>query len=134
MHDDTALLTCSPSSAPLSTRSSYLRLVRCTCTFNMTVSFRTYRDAHASLGIPGSHMVGTQGTASTGVRSLKLTCHDDSRDELLDGGARIMCDTVFMPCILVTCCACTLEGASSQALPTPLQTRCLPTRSFSAHP
>jgi hypothetical protein len=64
----------------------------------MTVSFRTYRDAHLALGIPGSHMVGTQGTASTGVRSLKLTCHEDSRDELLDCGATIMCDRTS------TCC------------------------------
>jgi hypothetical protein len=71
----------------------------------MTVSFRTYRDAHASLGIPGSHMVGTQGTASTGVRSLKLTCHDDSRDELLDGGARIMCGTRYS---LHTECTCNM--------------------------
>ncbi len=54
------------------------------------VSFRTYRDAHASLGIPGSYMVGTQGTGKSGVRSLKLTCHDGSRDELLEGGQRIM--------------------------------------------
>jgi hypothetical protein len=58
----------------------------------MAVSFRTYRDAHVALRIPGSHMVGTQGTPRTGVRSLKLTCHEDSRDELLDGGATIMCD------------------------------------------
>ena len=56
----------------------------------MAIAFRTYRDAHVSLAIPGSHMVGTQGSASSGVRSLKLTCHDDSRDELLDGGTRIM--------------------------------------------
>lgn len=54
------------------------------------VSFRTYREAHASLGIPGSYMVGTQGTGKSGVRSLKLTCHDGSRDELLEGGQRIM--------------------------------------------
>jgi len=56
----------------------------------MAITFRTYRDAHVALRIPGSHMVGTQGTPRTGVRSLKLTCHDDSRDELLDGGATIM--------------------------------------------
>ena len=63
----------------------------------MAVTFRTYRDAHVALRIPGSHMVGTQGTPRTGVRSLKLTCHDDSRDELLDGGATIMCTRCHQP-------------------------------------
>ena len=60
-------------------------------------SFRTYRDAHACLGIPGSHMVGTQGTGKSGVRSLKLTCHDGSRDELLEGGERIMYEIALPP-------------------------------------
>jgi hypothetical protein len=41
-------------------------------------------------------MVGTQGTGESGVRSLKLTCHDGSRDELLGGGERIMYDVVFV--------------------------------------
>jgi hypothetical protein len=59
-------------------------------------AFRTYRDAHSCLGIPGSYMVGTQGTGKSGVRSLKLTCHDGSRDELLGGGERIMYDIVLV--------------------------------------
>jgi hypothetical protein len=41
-------------------------------------------------------MVGTQGTGKSGVRSLKLTCHDGSRDELHGGGERIMYDIVSM--------------------------------------
>ncbi len=62
----------------------------------MATYYRTYRDAHVSLGIPGSHMVGTQGTPKSGVRSLKLTSHEDSRDELLDGGECIMYATLLL--------------------------------------
>ncbi len=95
-------------------------------------SFRTYRDAHASLGIPGSYMVGTQGTGKSGVRSLKLTCHDGSRDELLEGGQRIMYAFGLLQQQNVTCFAGMWGGASSQAQPIQLQTSFYQTRSSSA--
>ncbi len=75
-------------------------------------SFRTYRDAHACLGIPGSHMVGTQGTAKSGVRSLKLTCHDGSRDELLEGGERIMYEIALPPQQIYSTIVCDLATVS----------------------
>ena len=96
------------------------------------VSFRTYRDAHASLGIPGSYMVGTLGTGKSGVRSLKLTCHDGSRDELLEGGQRIMYAFGLLQQQNVTCFAGMWGGASSQAQPIQLQTSFCQTRNSSA--
>ena len=107
-------------------------------------SFRTYRDAHACLGIPGSHMVGTQGTGKSGVRSLKLTCHDGSRDELLKGGERIMYEIALPPqhnsirlgdrvTDSVTPCACMLVGGSSPAPRIQLLTRHHMTRTSFAH-
>jgi hypothetical protein len=48
--------------------------------------FRSYKDAHEHLGIPGSYQRGTHGTAETGVTSLKITVHPDSYDRILDIG------------------------------------------------
>jgi hypothetical protein len=41
------------------------------------------------LGIAGSYQRGTQGTAETGVTSLKITVHPDSYDKILDNGKTI---------------------------------------------
>jgi hypothetical protein len=51
--------------------------------------FKSYKDAHEKLGIPGSYQRGTQGTAETGVTSLKITVHPDSYDKILDNGETI---------------------------------------------
>jgi hypothetical protein len=51
--------------------------------------FRSYKEAHEKLGIPGSYQRGTHGTAETGVTSLKITVHPDSYDKILDNGNTI---------------------------------------------
>jgi hypothetical protein len=51
--------------------------------------FRSYKDAHEALKIPGSYQRGTHGTAETGVTSLKITAHPDSYDKILDDGETI---------------------------------------------
>lgn len=51
--------------------------------------FRSYKEAHEKLGIPGSYQRGTHGTAETGVTSLKITVHPDSYDKILDNGKTI---------------------------------------------
>ena len=51
--------------------------------------FRSYKEAHEKLGIPGSYQRGTHGTAETGVTSLKITVHPDSYDKILDDGKTI---------------------------------------------
>jgi len=51
--------------------------------------FRSYKEAHKVLRIPGSYQRGTHGTAETGVTSLKITVHTDSYDKILDNGATI---------------------------------------------
>jgi hypothetical protein len=51
--------------------------------------FRSYKEAHEHLGIPGSYQRGTHGTAETGVTSLKITVHPDSYDKILDDGKTI---------------------------------------------
>ena len=51
--------------------------------------FRSYKEAHEHLGIPGSYQRGTHGTPETGVTSLKITDHPDSYDKILDDGATI---------------------------------------------
>lgn len=52
--------------------------------------FRTYKEAHEKLKIPGSYQRGTIGTAETGVQSLKITEHPDSYDKILENGRRIL--------------------------------------------
>lgn len=51
--------------------------------------FRSYKEAHEKLGIPGSYQRGTHGTAETGVTSLKITVHPDSYDKIMDDGKTI---------------------------------------------
>lgn len=51
--------------------------------------FRSYKEAHEKLGIPGSYQRGTHGTAETGVTSLKITVHPDSYDRISDDGKTI---------------------------------------------
>jgi hypothetical protein len=51
--------------------------------------FRSYKEAHDKLGIPGSYQRGTHGTGETGVTSLKITVHPDSYDKILDDGKTI---------------------------------------------
>ncbi len=51
--------------------------------------FRSYKDAHEILKIPGSYQRGTHGTAETGVSSLKITAHPDSYDQILNDGETI---------------------------------------------
>jgi hypothetical protein len=51
--------------------------------------FRSYKEAHEKLGIPGSYQRGTHGTSETGVTSLKITVHPDSYDKILDDGKTI---------------------------------------------
>ena len=51
--------------------------------------FRSYKEAHEKLGIPGSYQRGTHGTEETGVTSLKITVHPESYDKILDGGKTI---------------------------------------------
>ena len=51
--------------------------------------FRSYKEAHEQLGIPGSYQRGTHGTSETGVTSLKITVHPDSYDKILDDGKTI---------------------------------------------
>jgi hypothetical protein len=51
--------------------------------------FKSYKEAHNYLGIPGSYQRGTHGTAETGVTSLKITAHSDSYDKILDNGETI---------------------------------------------
>jgi hypothetical protein len=48
--------------------------------------FKSYKEAHEKLGIPGSYQRGTHGTAETGVTSLKITAHPDSYDKIVDNG------------------------------------------------
>ena len=51
--------------------------------------FRSYKEAHEKLEIPGSYQRGTHGTAETGVISLKITVHPDSYDKIMDDGKTI---------------------------------------------
>jgi hypothetical protein len=51
--------------------------------------YKTYKEAHNHLGIPGSYQRGTHGTAETGVTSLKITSHPDSYDKIIDNGQTI---------------------------------------------
>lgn len=51
--------------------------------------FRSYKEAHEHLGIPGSYQRGTHGTEETGVTSLKITVHPESYDKILDAGETI---------------------------------------------
>lgn len=51
--------------------------------------FKSYKDAHEKLGISGSYQRGTQGTAETGVTSLKITIHPESYDRILENGKTI---------------------------------------------
>lgn len=51
--------------------------------------YKSYKEAHEKLKIPGSYQRGTHGTAETGVTSLKITAHPDSYDRILDDGATI---------------------------------------------
>jgi hypothetical protein len=51
--------------------------------------FKSYKEAHEKLDIPGSYQRGTHGTAETGVTSLKITAHPDSYDRILDNGKTI---------------------------------------------
>jgi hypothetical protein len=51
--------------------------------------FRSYKDAHKKLGIPGSYQRGTHGTVESGVTSLKITLHSESYDKILDNGNTI---------------------------------------------
>jgi hypothetical protein len=51
--------------------------------------FKSYKEAHEKLGIPGSYQRGTHGTAESGVTSLKITAHPDSYDKILDNGETI---------------------------------------------
>jgi hypothetical protein len=51
--------------------------------------FRSYKEAHEALNIPGSYQRGTHGTAETGVTSLKITAHPESYDKILYNGAII---------------------------------------------
>lgn len=55
----------------------------------MTI-YKTYKEAHEKLGIPGSYQRGTIGTVETGVQSLKITNHPDSYDRILENGKRIL--------------------------------------------
>ena len=55
----------------------------------MTI-YKTYKEAHEKLGIPGSYQRGTIGTSETGVQSLKITDHPDSYDRILENGKRIL--------------------------------------------
>lgn len=55
----------------------------------MTI-YKSYKEAHEKLGIPGSYQRGTIGTAETGVQSLKITGHPDSYDKILENGKRIL--------------------------------------------
>jgi hypothetical protein len=50
--------------------------------------YKSYKEAHKLLGIPGSYQRGTLGTPTTGVTSLKITAHKDSYD-ILDGSNTI---------------------------------------------
>lgn len=52
--------------------------------------YKTYKEAHEKLGIPGSYQRGTIGTAETGVQSLKITADPDSYDQILENGKRIL--------------------------------------------
>ncbi len=52
--------------------------------------YKTYKEAHEKLGIPGSYQRGTIGTAETGVQSLKITDHENSYDKILENGKRIL--------------------------------------------
>jgi hypothetical protein len=51
--------------------------------------FKSYKEAHEKLKIPGSYQRGTHGTPETGVTSLKITAHPDSYDKILDNGNTI---------------------------------------------
>ena len=55
----------------------------------MTI-YKTYKEAHEKLGIPGSYQRGTIGTAETGVQSLKITADPNSYDKILENGKRIL--------------------------------------------
>jgi hypothetical protein len=51
--------------------------------------FKSYKEAHEKLKIPGSYQRGTHGTKETGVTSLKITAHPESYDKILDDGSTI---------------------------------------------
>jgi hypothetical protein len=51
--------------------------------------YKTYKEAHNHLGIPGSYQRGTHGTVETGVTSLKITVHPDSYDKIIENGQTI---------------------------------------------
>lgn len=51
--------------------------------------FKSYKEAHEKLGIPGSYQKGTHGTDKTGVTSLKITVHPESYDKILYNGNTI---------------------------------------------
>lgn len=51
--------------------------------------YKSYKEAHEKLGIPGSYQRGTHGTAQSGVTSLKITAHKNSYDRILDDGKTI---------------------------------------------
>jgi hypothetical protein len=51
--------------------------------------FKSYKEAHDKLKIPGSYQRGTHGTIETGITSLKITAHPDSYDKILDNGNTI---------------------------------------------
>lgn len=53
------------------------------------MEFKSYKEAHQKLKIPGSYQRGTHGTPETGVTSLKITAHPDSYDKILDNGNTI---------------------------------------------
>ncbi len=55
----------------------------------MTI-YKTYKEAHEKLGIPGSYQRGTIGTNETGVQSLKITADPNSYDKILENGKRIL--------------------------------------------
>lgn len=46
--------------------------------------FTSYKEAHETLGIPGSWQRGTQGNKTTGITSLKITNNPDSLDLISD--------------------------------------------------
>jgi hypothetical protein len=44
--------------------------------------YRTYKEAHENLAIPGSWQKGTQGTAAEGISSIKITSNPRSLDKI----------------------------------------------------
>ena len=51
--------------------------------------FKSYKEAHEKLKIPGSYQRGTHGTKETGITSLKITAHPESYDKILNNGSTI---------------------------------------------